>query len=301
MYPFLNVPWPEFTQKDAGKIGACNGIHSYNILTKCAEGLHKRQFQGVVTAPVNKTAITHSLEKTQKKQVFTGHTEFFAIREKIRDCSMCFLSDLFNLILLTTHVPIKSLSSCITPHNIDRAVLHAQVLKNKFHDSRSILLLGFNPHAGENGFLGKEDLILKKRAEVARKNGIDITDPLPADTAFKKILQGTHRTVISCYHDQGLIPLKMYAKTGSVNVTLGLPYVRTSADHGTAYDIAGKNKADWRSMHKAITAAETLLRQEAAESTADRRSDKPLTLLRQEAANKHAAKKKKLSNAGYSI
>jgi len=205
----------------------------------------------LVTAPLSKEAVSGY------HQNFVGHTEYLAQAFDVKKFDMMFVAKDVRLTICTRHVPLKDVPKLITTKAVfDSIFLMADTLKSKFRiKNPKIAVLGLNPHAGEAGLLGKED---KKNIlpaiQKAQKKGINAFGPLPADTFFafdKKVCDG----IIAMYHDQGLAPLKgMYMKE-LVNFTAGLPFVRTSPAHGTAYDIAGKNKADPSSMIAAIQLA----------------------------------------------
>ncbi|MBL8993930.1 MAG: 4-hydroxythreonine-4-phosphate dehydrogenase PdxA [Spirochaetia bacterium] len=236
-----------------GKISRASGEQAFRILQKSAVLVKEKKAMAIVTAPVHKEAISLS------QPSFIGHTEFYAQAFGVKDFSMAFLSPAFDLVLMTTHLGIKDLSKTINRAVILRALENAVALQKITGDKKEILVLGFNPHAGEGGLFGNEDALISKCVAEMRKKKIRLTEPLAADSAFVDVVKGKYRTVVACYHDQGLIPLKMLSKGSSVNVTLGLPFVRTSVDHGTAFDIAGTFRAEHGSMVEAILAAVRLV------------------------------------------
>ena len=204
----------------------------------------------LVTAPLSKEAVSHYSKN------FVGHTEYLAEAFEVKNFDMMFVAPKVRLTIVTRHVPLKEVPRLITQKAVfDSIALMAQTLKDKFKiKDPKIAVLGLNPHAGEGGLLGSEDIkhILPAISK-AKARGINAVGPLPADTffSFHHDFDGT----IAMYHDQGLAPLKgMYMKE-LVNFTAGLPFVRTSPAHGTAYDIAGKNKADPSSMLSALELA----------------------------------------------
>ncbi len=201
----------------------------------------------LVTLPVNKAAI----QMTQPN--FVGHTEFLAEQfGRAGKVSMTFFSPFFNLVLTTTHQPLASVPASLTEEKLIKAINHALEIKNITNNPDPLIVLGLNPHAGENGILGSEEEIIKK---VIKENFSEqsILGPVSPDTAFYQLKKNS--TVLAHYHDQGLIPLKTLALHQATNVTWGLPFVRTSVSHGTAYDVVGKNKADPNSFYQALSLA----------------------------------------------
>ncbi len=205
----------------------------------------------LVTAPVNKHTIN------QCGCPFTGHTEYLAQACKVKDFAMMLTGGPFKVVLVTRHIALREVPKALTKEKIYRALrLSVFALKKYFGISHPRLgVCGLNPHSGDEGILGKEESkIIGPAVRKAKKMAL-IEGPLSADTLFYSALQGKFDAVVAMYHDQGLIPLKTYAFHQGVNLTLGLPFVRTSPDHGSAYDIAGKNKANPGSMIEAIKLA----------------------------------------------
>lgn len=216
----------------------------------------------LVTAPVNKESIIRSGEKN-----FVGQTEFLSALAKTDRTAMVLLGHddrgrWLRVALATTHVPIKRVAGSLTRKKIELAIhLAAQACRDLGLDRTRVAVCGLNPHAGEGGKIGTEELsIIIPAVKAARRKGIDVIGPLAADTLFHDALRGDYDAVVAMYHDQGLAPLKMIAFETGVNWTLGLPFIRTSPDHGTAYDIAGKGIANPSSMIAAIRLAKTLVR-----------------------------------------
>jgi 4-hydroxythreonine-4-phosphate dehydrogenase len=169
---------------------------------------------------------------------------------------MMLANEKLKVVLQTTHVALKEVPSLIT----EEKILSKLRLIDKSLKKPRIAVAGLNPHAGENGLFGDEELkIIRPAVEKAKREGINVTGPLPADTVFVRALKGEFDVVLCMYHDQGLIPIKLLGFGNSVNVTLGLPVVRTSVDHGTAYDIAGKGVASPESFKTAVKVAIELL------------------------------------------
>jgi len=204
----------------------------------------------LVTAPLSKEAVS------RYHKDFTGHTEYLAEAFAVKNFDMMFVAGKMCLTIVTRHVPLKDVPRLVTAQSVlESVLLMAGTLKDKFKiKNPEIAVLGLNPHAGENGLLGKEDLkIIVPAILKARAMGIHVKGPLPADTVFA--FHRSYDGIVAMYHDQGLAPLKgMYMKE-LVNFTAGLPFVRTSPAHGTAFDIAGKNKADPSSMIAAVKLA----------------------------------------------
>ncbi|MDZ4743757.1 MAG: 4-hydroxythreonine-4-phosphate dehydrogenase PdxA [Verrucomicrobiota bacterium] len=212
------------------------------------------QIAALVTAPVNKTALKSVGFK------FPGQTEFLADACGTEKFAMMLCSDKLRVSLVTTHLPVKDVSKALTPSRIkDIILLTTEFCRFTGIQKPKIGVLGLNPHAGEIG--DEEAKIIAPAISQARKllgRNIHLSGPLSPDTAFYYALRGVYDAVVCMYHDQGLIPLKMLSFDTGVNVTLGLPVVRTSPDHGTAFDIAGKGKASPESMISAINLAAAL-------------------------------------------
>jgi len=208
--------------------------------------------KALVTCPINKYSIKEA------GFGFNGHTEMLAGLTKTKDVAMSFIKDYFRIVLVTRHIPLSKAASEISEEKIIRTTkLFYQALNNFFKIKKPrIGIAGLNPHAGESGIMGREetDIIIPavRRLKIYIKN---IIGPKPADIIFNDLYKRNLDGVVCMYHDQGLIPFKMLYFDKGVNLTLGLPFIRTSPDHGTAYDIAGKNIADASSMCEAIKLA----------------------------------------------
>jgi 4-hydroxythreonine-4-phosphate dehydrogenase len=232
-----------------------SGLAAYSAIKKAGEDALNGYIDAIVTAPLSK----HHIQLSHSD--FIGHTEFFARQANCPEVVMSFFSDKLNVGLLTTHCALSDVSSHL---NIEMVVSKMHIINNAlikfFHITNpKLALLGLNPHAGEEGAFGNEELhILMPAMEILQDQDVDISGPYPADTFFA-CDYSTYDMIIASYHDQGLIPFKMIAFDTGVNVTLGLPYIRTSVDHGTAFGIAGKNKASERSLLSAIALAEKML------------------------------------------
>jgi len=251
---------PVATPCVVGTPDPANAAYVLALLDRAIEGCLHGEFDAMVTAPVHKSAINDA------GHVFTGHTEYLAARTRAPQVVMMLVGGGLRVALATTHLALADVPSAITRHGL------RQVLGVIDHDLRlrfgierpRILVAGLNPHAGESGYLGREeiDTIAPALAE-ARAAGIRVEGPFPADTLFvPQRLEGAD-CALAMYHDQGLAVLK-YASFGrGVNVTLGLPFVRTSVDHGTALDIAGRGLADASSLREAVQLAIELARRVA--------------------------------------
>lgn len=213
--------------------------------------LKEEKDAALVTAPIYKKGMDEAGFS------FPGHTEFLSHNFK-KNVLMSFWGKKLRVATVTTHIPLSEVPFAITEEKVSMALDICFNSLEKFLKKKSphVVLLGLNPHAGEEGKLGKEEIdILKPLCEEYRKKGLKITGPLPADSAFSLALKGYFDMVLGMYHDQVLAPFKMlYFETG-VNVTLGLPFVRTSPDHGTAFDIAGKGIASEKSFKNALLLA----------------------------------------------
>jgi 4-phospho-D-threonate 3-dehydrogenase / 4-phospho-D-erythronate 3-dehydrogenase len=206
---------------------------------------------GIATGPINKEAIHKAGHK------FDGHTEILAAYTKTKDYAMMFVSDKLWVMLVTTHIPLHDVSKKINKKNILKTIKLAHETLTKLRGRKpKIGVAGLNPHAGENGIFGKEEIkIIRPAVEEAKKLGIDVKGPISPDAIFYLANAGMYDIVIAMYHDQGLIPLKLLSFNRSVNVTVGLPIIRTSVDHGTGFDIAGKGWANPQSLIEAIQVA----------------------------------------------
>ena len=232
---------------DAGQLIA---IEAMELAARGATG---GRFAAVVTGPVNKKGLAGV------GYDFPGQTEFFASRWN-GEPVMAFAGGKMTVGLVTWHIPLSEVPKSITGADIRRTVLALVALRTKLGDRRPrIAVCGLNPHAGEGGLLGKEDdAVIRPAVEALRAEGHDVVGPLPGDTIFHRHLQGEFAAVAAIYHDQGLAPLKAVDFSTSANLSLGLKHVRTSPDHGTAYDIAGRGEADRGSFDSALRLARVL-------------------------------------------
>src|SRR5262249_7709458 len=191
---------------------------------------------------------------------WAGHTDLLAHLTGARDVAMMFHSDALRVVLATVHIPLAEVPRALTAPALEATIaLTARELPRFGIDRPRIAVAGLNPHAGEYGLFGDEESrAIAPAIDACRGRGIDVSGPFPGDTVFLRARRGEFDVVVACYHDQGLIPVKLVAFGQAVNVTLGLPIVRTSVDHGTAFDIAGKGVADPQSMIAAVLLAARL-------------------------------------------
>ncbi|MDM3870671.1 4-hydroxythreonine-4-phosphate dehydrogenase PdxA [Porticoccus sp. W117] len=214
-------------------------------ITQCSQG----NCHALITGPVHKGVINDA------GIPFSGHTEFLAKHTNTEKVVMMLATDGLRVALATTHLPLKDISNAITSEMLDQAItiLHTD-LQQKFGIAEpTILVCGLNPHAGEGGHLGREEIeIIEPALEALRHKGMNLIGPLPADTLFTPKYLESADAVLAMYHDQGLPVLKYKGFGAAVNITLGLPIIRTSVDHGTALDLAGTGKADCGSLQTAI-------------------------------------------------
>ncbi|HUX31139.1 MAG TPA: 4-hydroxythreonine-4-phosphate dehydrogenase PdxA [Thiobacillus sp.] len=236
----------------AGRLDPRNSPHVLALLDAALAGCLDGTYHAVVTAPVHKSVINDA------GFAFTGHTEYLADHSGTRRVVMMLAGGGLRVALATTHLPLRAVADAITAGLLDEVIriLYAD-LKNKFGIIRPrIVVAGLNPHAGESGHLGREEIdVIEPVLERLRSEGIDLVGPLPADTLFSRIRVDPCDAVLAMYHDQGL-PVLKYASFGAgVNITLGLPFIRTSVDHGTALDLAGTGRAEVGSLLAAIEVA----------------------------------------------
>jgi len=251
--PVLYGPSPGATFP-AGVLSAATGRAAYEAIRAAVRDARAHLIHGIATAPVSKLAFA------QAGLRWKGHTELLAHLTDTDRVAMMFWSEPLKVVLATVHVPLSEVPGLLTPELLAGIIdLTARELPRFGIATPRLALCGLNPHAGEQGLLGEEDeRVLRPAVAAARGRGIVIDGPFPADTIFVRASRGEFDAVIACYHDQGWIPVKLLAFGRAVNVTLGLPIVRTSVDHGTAFDIAGKGIADPSSMIEAVLLASRL-------------------------------------------
>jgi len=236
----------------AGSLNTKNAQYVINTLNRAVEEVQKGTFAAMVTAPVQKSVINDAGIK------FTGHTEFLQEKANVDKVVMMLASPRLKVALVTTHLPLRDVADTITKETVAQtARILCSDLTSKFGiTSPRVLVAGLNPHAGESGHMGHEEIeIIEPVLEALRKEGIDLAGPLPADTLFTEKYLGSADAVLAMYHDQGLPVLKSQGFGESINVTLGLPFIRTSVDHGTALDLAGTGNVDESSLQAAINIA----------------------------------------------
>lgn len=238
-----------------GVVDANTGQGSFDFIEAAIASAHDGLVDAVVTGPINKEAWDAA------GIPFPGHTELFADRCQTERFCMMMYSPAFSCSLVTTHIGYADVPAHITTARISEVIelSHAAIKKIQGRDAR-ITVLGLNPHAGENGLFGdgEEENLIAPAIELARKKGLNVVGPLPPDTGFLPQQRNLTDVYICMYHDQGLIPFKAFNFDSGVNITLGLPMVRTSVDHGTALDIAWQAIADPSSLHCAVSLAAKL-------------------------------------------
>ena len=242
-----------------GVLSAAAGQAAYETIARAVDDAQAGRIQAVATAPINKEALALA------GLPWRGHTDMLAGLTRATDVAMMFWSEKLRVVLATVHIPLSEVPAALTLESILKTIrLTARELPRFGYARPRLALAGLNPHAGEHGLIGGEDrAVLAPAVEQSRQAGIDISGPFPGDTVFVRAVGGEFDAVIACYHDQGLIPIKMVAFGQAVNVTLGLPIVRTSVDHGTAFDIAGKGIANPESMVQAVLLAARLAAERA--------------------------------------
>jgi 4-hydroxythreonine-4-phosphate dehydrogenase len=239
-----------------GKLDARNARHVLALLDRALDGTRSGEFSAMVTAPVQKSIINEA------GIAFTGHTEYLAQRLGVARPVMMLVAGSLRVALVTTHLPLARVPAAISHAAVTETIRTvAAELRSRWRIARPrITVCGLNPHAGESGHLGDEEIrVIGPAVAALRREGLDLRGPTPADTAFTpSAIQGID-AVVAMYHDQGLPVLKAAGFGHAVNITLGLPIVRTSVDHGTALDLAGTGRADSSSLAAAIDAALALV------------------------------------------
>lgn len=260
------LPIPLAAPCSPGVLDKANAGYVLTTLDKAIEGCLNNTFSAMVTAPVNKAVISDAGNH------FSGHTEYLAEKTHTDQVVMMLATEGLRVALATTHLPLMDVPSKITAAHLDTILrlLHAD-LRNRFGlDDPKIIVLGLNPHAGEGGHMGREEIDhIIPCLNTLRNEGMSLDGPLPADTAFTDKHLHTCDAVLAMYHDQGLPVLKYKGFGNAVNITLGLPIIRTSVDHGTALDLAGSGKADYGSLQTALRYATDMAqhRNQTQEST----------------------------------
>ena len=245
-----SVPW--------GAVSAASGRAAVAAIENCVRLCLGGELDAMTTAPINKESLKLAGSS------FPGHTEMITSLCGADESLMCFFAGDLRVFLLTIHTSLAEAIKLITRETVTNALVLADRELRRFGIARPrIAVAGLNPHAGEHGLFGSEESreITPAIEECRTKHGINVTGPFPADTLFLRAWRGEFDAVAACYHDQGLIAVKCLAFGNAVNVTIGLPIIRTSVDHGTAFDIAGRGVADHRAMVQAIKLAAQLVRQ----------------------------------------
>jgi 4-phospho-D-threonate 3-dehydrogenase / 4-phospho-D-erythronate 3-dehydrogenase len=237
-----------------GQVTAEAGRAAFDAIVRAVADAQAGRLDGIATAPVSKEAFARA------GLPWKGHTDLLAHLTGAPRVAMMFHSDVLRVVLATVHIPLAQVPSALTGERLDEVIALTAAGLPRFGVARPrIGLAGLNPHAGEQGLFGDEEArVLAPAVARSRARGIDVSGPFPADTIFVRATRGDFDVVVACYHDQGLIPVKLAAFGRAVNVTLGLPIVRTSVDHGTAFDIAGQGRADHSSLVQAIRLAARL-------------------------------------------
>jgi len=241
--------WEEDIAITPGQLNETGGKYAIRSLTAAVHSLKQNEIQGLVTAPIHKKNV-QSAEFS-----FTGHTPYLKSVFEVNDVVMLLYAGNFRVALLTEHIPVSDVANHISRETILRKlnILNDSLKKDFGIDKPKIAVLGLNPHAGDEGLIGKEEeTIIKPAIKEAKQNNILVMGPYSADAFFARQYHERFDAVLAMYHDQGLVPFKALASGEGVNFTAGLPVVRTSPDHGTAFDIAGKGVADESSFRTAV-------------------------------------------------
>jgi 4-hydroxythreonine-4-phosphate dehydrogenase len=254
-------PTPDRKRVTFGKPTVEDGALQLAWIDAALEIVRTTKNSALVTGPVNKGIIVESGERK-----FRGHTEYLMQRLGAKEVVMSFSSGPLTTALVTTHLPLREVADAIRPSNVATACFWLAEFVSRLGAKKPIAIAGLNPHAGEGGLLGEEELTViargieraKKRVKEA-KIRIELLGPIPAESAFRKAANGDYAGVVAMYHDQATIPMKLLGFGEAVNVSLGLPITRTSVDHGTAYDIAGTGKASSEGMQSAFALARRLI------------------------------------------
>ena len=267
-------PVPALTAADRrrGKPGRAAGAAQLAWIDAATDLVSVGEADALVTGPVSKDAIARS--GAPGSRGFLGHTEHLAARLGAPEVTMAFHTEALTTALVTTHLPLTAVPRAIRPAPVARAAFWAAWLVDRLQPAGTrgtVAVAALNPHAGENGLLGDEEtrfigpgITLARRRIASAKLAVDLVGPVPAESAFRIAASGGFAAVVAMYHDQATIPMKLLGFGEAVNVSLGLPIVRTSVDHGTAYDRAGKGTADPRGMVEAMKLAVRLVRKNGA-------------------------------------
>ena len=251
--PILYAP-PDGHAFPIGQLSGAAGRAAYDSIVRAVGDARAGTVDAIATAPVNKEAFRLA------GLPWNGHTDLLAHLTDSAHVAMMFYSEALRVVLATVHIALAEVPRALTRESLEATIgLTARELPRFGIARPRIAVAGLNPHAGEHGLFGQEEeLAIRPAIEACRGRGIDVQGPFPGDTIFVRARRGDFDVVVACYHDQGLIPVKLVAFGQAVNVTLGLPIIRTSVDHGTAFDIAGKSVADPESMIAAVLLAARL-------------------------------------------
>jgi 4-hydroxythreonine-4-phosphate dehydrogenase len=260
--PVIYGPWTPAAVAafPVGRVDAASGKAAYDAIVQAVSDARAGRVAAVVTAPINKAAFAAA------GYPWRGHTDLLAHLCGTPDVAMMFWSDRLRVVLATIHIPLRDVPASLTGAALGGVIrLTARSLPAFGFPTPRLGVAGLNPHAGEDGLMGLEDRdVLAPAIAAARADGVDVRGPFPADTIFVRAMRGEFDAVVAGYHDQGLIPVKLVAFGRAVNVTLGLPILRTSVDHGTAFDIARQGMADEGSLVEAVLLAARLADRGAA-------------------------------------
>jgi len=244
----------KFAPGTTGRLDPCCGRAALEYVriatTLCLRG----EAAAMVTAPINKEAVTEALQREGRS--FSGHTEYIAELCGVEEPRMLLWSERLSTVHVTTHIALAAACHLETQRISHTIELGHDAMRRLGMSRPRIAVCGLNPHAGEHCLFGDEDeCFIRPAVERARAAGIECSGPHPADTVFLQASRGAYDLVVAMYHDQGHIPMKLLDFEGTVNISVGIPIIRTSVDHGTAFDIAGRNMADPRSMKQAMRVA----------------------------------------------
>ncbi|MFB6349391.1 4-hydroxythreonine-4-phosphate dehydrogenase PdxA [Moraxella sp. ZJ142] len=245
----------------AGRLNAANAPMVEKQLHLAHQLAHGRQIAAIITTPIQKSIMIQADICLDNGEMFSGHTEYFMHKAGCDKVVMMLANSVMKVALVTTHLPLRAVPDAITCDEVAKTVqiTHQALVAQFGKQSPKILVCGLNPHAGENGHLGdEENQIINPVLQRFIDDGMDISLAMPADTLFTQRHLAECDAVIAMYHDQGLAPLKSHGFGDTVNITLGLPYVRTSVDHGTALDLAGTGRASGSSLLQAIDYAQRM-------------------------------------------
>ena len=246
----------ELAPYPVGIVNAASGQRAYDEVVRAVAAARQGDVAAIATAPINKASFAAA------GLPWRGHTDLLAHLCGVDEAIMMFWSAPLRVVLATVHIPLAQVSAALTADRLARTIAVTAESMPRFGISNPrIAVAGLNPHAGEEGLIGTEERdVMHGVIGAAQTRGLQVTGPIPGDTVFVRASRGEFDVVVACYHDQGLIPIKLLAFGHAVNVTLGLPIIRTSVDHGTAFDIARQGKADAGSMVEAILLAAKLSR-----------------------------------------